>query len=74
MEKGQPLLGWDVSCDSRLFAKAKPGLSVLTAGVGNLEQAHSDKEMLYIPDLFRFIEFLTVFVIRESGSVFRERG
>ena len=74
MQKGQQLLGWDVSCDSRLFAKAKPSLSVLTTGVGNLEQAHSDKEMLYIPDLFRFIEFLTVFVIRESGSVFRERS
>jgi acetylornithine deacetylase/succinyl-diaminopimelate desuccinylase-like protein len=73
MSKGQPLIGWDVSCDSRLFAKAKPSLSVLTSGVGNLEQAHSDKEMLYVPDLFQFIEFLTLFVIRETGSVFRDR-
>ena len=68
LEQGEALLGWDVSCDARLFAAARSDLPVITCGVGSLEFAHSDKERIALPDLFRFIEFLTYFLVTETGS------
>ena len=68
LQRDEPLLGWDVSCDARLFADERPGRSVITCGVGSLELAHSGKERIHLPELFRFIEFLTYFVLRETGS------
>lgn len=64
----QPLLGWDVSCDARLFANERPGRSVITCGVGSLEFAHSANERVHLPELFRLIEFLAYFLIRETAS------
>lgn len=68
IKEDETLLGWDVSCDARLFAAASPELNVITCGAGSLEFAHSDNERLHLPDLFKFIEFLAYFLVTETGS------
>jgi acetylornithine deacetylase/succinyl-diaminopimelate desuccinylase-like protein len=65
----QPVRGWEVSCDARLFAKEYPDLAVLTFGAGHLEHAHSERERLAISELFETIAFVASFVLRESGAV-----
>jgi acetylornithine deacetylase/succinyl-diaminopimelate desuccinylase-like protein len=69
MEPDESVRGWEVSCDARLFATEHPGLPVLTFGAGGLEHAHSDRERIHLPDLFRAICFTSLFVIREVGAV-----
>ena len=50
MQEGEPPLGWNVSCDARLFAGEHPGLPVITCGAGRLEHAHSEGELLHSPN------------------------
>ena len=64
-----PIVGWDVSCDARLFAKEYPQMPVITAGVGNLIDAHGDDEKIYLPDLFDCIYFTILFLLMETGSL-----
>jgi acetylornithine deacetylase/succinyl-diaminopimelate desuccinylase-like protein len=71
MEEGEPLLGWNVSCDARLFAGEYPGLPVITCGAGRLEQAHSEGELLHLPELFRAVAFTALFLALETGSYAR---
>ncbi len=68
MAEGEPLVGWDVSCDARLFATEYPRLPVITCGAGRLEHAHSEREKLYLPELFRAVAFTALFLIRETGG------
>ncbi len=63
-----PVRGWEVSCDARLFAGEYPGLPVLTFGAGQLEHAHSDRERISVADLIESMVFVALFVLRESGS------
>lgn len=65
----EPVLGWGVSCDARLFAGEYPDLPVLTFGAGYLEHAHSEKERLSIAELLESICFTTLFVLRETGTI-----
>ena len=65
----EPVRGWEVSCDARLFAGEYPGMPVLTFGAGQLEHAHSDRERIHIADLFESIIFVALFVLRETGAV-----
>lgn len=65
----EPVRGWDVSCDARLFAHEYNTLPVLTFGAGKLEHAHSDNEHVYLPELFTTIKFITLFILLETGSV-----
>jgi hypothetical protein len=64
-----PLRGWEVSCDARLFARQYPSLPVITFGAGSLEVAHSDLERVRIPDLLAAVCFVSLFVLRETGSI-----
>ncbi len=64
----EPVLGWTVSCDARLFAKEYPGMEVLTFGPGRLADAHSDQEQVEIEDLRKAAEFLAAFLLRQTGS------
>ena len=64
-----PVVGWDVSCDARLFANEYPDMPVITAGVGDLIDAHGDAEKIYLPDLFDCIYFTTLFLLMETGSL-----
>jgi hypothetical protein len=65
----QPLRGWEVSCDARLFAGEYPGLPVITFGAGQLEHAHSDRERISVADLIESIIFVALFVLRETGTM-----
>ena len=64
-----PVLGWDSSCDARIFACEYPGLPVLTAGPGLLAHAHSDQEQIAIDDLVKSAEFLAYFILKQMGMI-----
>jgi acetylornithine deacetylase/succinyl-diaminopimelate desuccinylase-like protein len=69
IDPNAPIRGWDVSCDARLFANQYPDLPVITSGVGVLACAHSNEENLSLPDLWKTVEFCTLFLLRETGSM-----
>ncbi len=62
----QELTGWDASCDARIFAKEYPELPVITTGPGDLNGAHSDKEVLFLPDLYKSISAAVLYILEES--------
>jgi acetylornithine deacetylase/succinyl-diaminopimelate desuccinylase-like protein len=66
--KGEPVLGWTVSCDARLFASEHPGLEVLTFGPGQLGFAHSDQEQISVDEIMAAVEFLALFLLRQTGT------
>lgn len=63
----RPVLGWDVSCDARIFAREYPDdLSVITTGPGHLAHAHADNEQIDIDELVQFAGFLAQFILRQT--------
>lgn len=66
--RDEPVLGWTVSCDARLFATEYPGMPVLTFGPGQLEFAHSDQEQISIEEIRAATEFLAVFLLQQTGT------
>ncbi|MBP8014378.1 MAG: M20/M25/M40 family metallo-hydrolase [Verrucomicrobia bacterium] len=67
--RDEPILGWTVSCDARLFATEYPELEVLTFGPGQLAFAHSDEEQIRLEDLRAAVEFLAIFILRQTGTL-----
>ena len=67
--KDEPVLGWTVSCDARLFATEYPGMDVLTFGPGQLAFAHSDQEQIALDEIRAAAEFLAVFLLRQTGTL-----
>jgi acetylornithine deacetylase/succinyl-diaminopimelate desuccinylase-like protein len=67
--KNEPVLGWTVSCDARLFATEYPGMQVLTFGPGQLTFAHSDEEQIAVDDIRAAVEFLAVFLLKQTGTL-----
>ncbi|HVV72605.1 MAG TPA: M20/M25/M40 family metallo-hydrolase, partial [Verrucomicrobiae bacterium] len=67
--KDEPILGWTVSCDARLFASQYPGMEVLTFGPGRLIHAHSDQEQIDLKELRQGVEFLALFALLQTGSI-----
>ncbi len=67
--KNEPILGWTVSCDARLFATEYPEMQVLTFGPGQLAFAHSDQEQIALDDVRAAAEFLAVFLLRQTGTL-----
>ncbi len=65
----EPVLGWTVSCDARLFASEHPDLQVLTFGPGQLGFAHSDNEQIAIDEIRMAAEFLALFLLRQTGTL-----
>jgi acetylornithine deacetylase/succinyl-diaminopimelate desuccinylase-like protein len=65
--RDEPVLGWTVSCDARLFATERPGMDVLTFGPGKLVHAHSDDEQVRLDDVRLGAEFLALFIARQAG-------
>jgi len=65
----EPVRGWEVSCDARLFAGEYPGMPVLTFGAGQLEHAHSERERIALSALFESIVFVALFALRETGTI-----
>jgi len=68
IDRSDPVRGWDVSCDARLFAGEYPDMAVITSGPGELHFAHSDNEQLSLSDLFNSIIFTSLFLLRETGT------
>jgi acetylornithine deacetylase/succinyl-diaminopimelate desuccinylase-like protein len=64
----EPVLGWTVSCDARLFASEYPGMPVLTFGPGHLAYAHSDQEQIALKDIQTAAEFLALFLLGQTGT------
>jgi acetylornithine deacetylase/succinyl-diaminopimelate desuccinylase-like protein len=69
MWEDQPIRGWDVSCDSRIFAKQYEDLNVITTGPGSLNYAHGDFEQIDIPEMIRFAQFLAYYILKQTGTV-----
>jgi len=67
--KEEPILGWTVSCDSRLFATEHPGMQVLTFGPGQLAFAHSDQEQIDLDEIRAAVEFLAVFLLKQTNTI-----
>jgi acetylornithine deacetylase/succinyl-diaminopimelate desuccinylase-like protein len=67
--KNEPVLGWTVSCDARLFATEYPGMQVLTFGPGQLTFAHSDQEQIAVDEIRAAVEFLAVFLLKQTGTL-----
>jgi acetylornithine deacetylase/succinyl-diaminopimelate desuccinylase-like protein len=67
--KNEPVLGWTVSCDARLFATEYPGMQVLTFGPGQLAFAHSDQEQIALDEIRAAVEFLAVFFLKQTGTL-----
>ncbi|HOX59226.1 MAG TPA: M20/M25/M40 family metallo-hydrolase [Candidatus Paceibacterota bacterium] len=67
--KDEPILGWTVSCDARLFATEYPEMQVLTFGPGQLAFAHSDQEQIALEELRAAVEFLALFLLRQTGTL-----
>jgi acetylornithine deacetylase/succinyl-diaminopimelate desuccinylase-like protein len=67
--RDEPVAGWTVSCDARLFATEYPGMPVLTFGPGELAYAHSDQEQIALRDIARAAEFLALFLLRQTGTI-----
>jgi hypothetical protein len=62
------VVGWDVSCDARLFAREYPELPVITAGAGALEYAHADDERITVDEVARSRRVLGLFHTAPDGS------
>jgi acetylornithine deacetylase/succinyl-diaminopimelate desuccinylase-like protein len=69
LPQDEPVLGWTVSCDARLFASEYPGMPVLTFGPGPLTLAHSDQEQIKVDDIRKAAEFLAFFLLRQTGTL-----
>lgn len=67
--KKEPVIGWTVSCDARLFATEYPGMPVLTFGPGELAFAHSDQEQISVKDLTKAVDFLSLFLLLQTGTL-----
>ncbi len=67
--RDEPVAGWTVSCDARLFATEYPGLPVLTFGPGELAVAHSDQEQVTLRNVAKAAEFLALFLLRQTGTI-----
>ena len=65
----QEVRGLPVSCDARLFADEYPQMPVLTSGPGHLEYAHSDEEHIDLEELRKSVAFLSLFILRQTGTV-----
>ncbi|SPE53422.1 putative Peptidase M20 [Verrucomicrobia bacterium] len=59
----EPVVGWTVSCDARLFAAEYPDMDVLTFGPGQLIHAHSDAEQMTVDELRAAVEFWALFLL-----------
>ena len=69
MWRDEPVRGWDVSCDARIFAGEYPDMNVLTTGPGSLLFAHSDREHIEIDDMRRAAEFLAYYILKHTGTI-----
>lgn len=72
----EPIRGWDVSCDARIFACEFPEAEVITFGPGQLALAHSNEERIDVDEVMRAAEILARTALQfgnESSRVGNDR-
>ncbi|MEW6360106.1 MAG: M20/M25/M40 family metallo-hydrolase [Planctomycetota bacterium] len=65
--KDEPIIGWNVSCDARIFAATFPDREVLTFGVGSLSEAHAANEFVSLGEIMKAAEMATVYALELCG-------
>lgn len=65
--KDKPIVGWNVSCDARVFATTYPQREVLTFGVGSLSEAHAANEFVSMSEIMSAAEMATVYALELCG-------
>ncbi len=65
---GEPLRGFEVSCDARLFADLRPEMDVVTFGPGQLRYAHSDEESITVEEILKGAEVLVYMALLYGRS------
>ena len=73
IEVAEPLRGWDVSCDARIFAREYPDSAIVTFGAGKLAHAHSADEQVRLDDVARAAEAIARFALAYDPSTAGER-
>ena len=63
----EPLVGWTVSCDARIFATTFPDREVLTFGVGSLSEAHAANEFVSLTEIMNAAEMSAVYALELCG-------
>ena len=62
----EPLKGYSVSCDARIFAKIFPETEVITMGPGYIKDAHSKYEKVNITDIALASASLALFILKHN--------
>ena len=70
----EPLRGWDVSCDARIFAREYPDAAVITFGAGRLEHAHSAEEQVRLDDIATAAKTIARFALTWAPEAGRSGG
>ncbi len=65
--RDEPIVGWTVSCDARIFAKIHPDREVLTFGAGLLSAAHSADEQVKVSEILKAAQMQTVLALSYCG-------
>jgi len=65
--RDEPIIGWNVSCDSRIFAKQFPTREVITFGVGSLSSAHSADESVSMEEIMAAARMMTIYALAVCG-------
>lgn len=68
-QKHDPVMGWETSCDARLFAEVFPDRDVIVFGPGQLCHAHSPAERISLHDVTDGAKMLALLVLESVGFV-----
>ena len=63
----QPVVGWTVSCDARLFAAEYSGMPV-DCRCWVLREERDD-EQIAMDDIVKCVEFLTLYILQATGTI-----
>lgn len=65
--KDDPIVGWNVSCDARIFAKQFPKREVITFGPGSLSDAHSPQEKIDVSQIVAAAKMMAIYALVLCG-------
>lgn len=65
----EPIEGFPVSCDARIFAHRYPDKEVITCGPGTISFAHTDNEQISIEEITLGATQLALSILLMSGSI-----
>ena len=65
--KAEPIVGWNVSCDARIFAKEFPKREVVTFGPGSLTYAHSPQEQIDVREIAATAKMMAIYALALCG-------